>query len=515
MYYLHAIIYTICLLLSVNTFMANYPQEIAGTSIMANLPLGTGFAYSKIKKHSNEAADNPNFILILIDDMGWTDLGFMGSEYYETPNIDKLAKQGMKFTNAYANAANCAPTRACLLTGQYTPRHGVYTVASSERGNSKDRRLIPIENTTTLASDHITIAEVMQSAGYKSASIGKWHLGNPPTHGPVEQGFDVNVGGSKKGSPPGGYFAPYKNLYLSNGSDGEYLTDRLTDEALDFIDTNSTNPFFLYLTHYAVHTPVQAKSDIIDKYKTKIGSNGQDNPTYAAMVESVDQSVGRIMDKLDELQLAENTVVMFFSDNGGHASYTDMVPLRGSKGMFYEGGIREPMIARWLGEINPDTRCEVPVISTDFFPTILDIAGIEKPEDKVLDGESLLPLLKETGSLKRETIYWHFPAYLQKYTGGMDEARDQLFRTRPVSVVRKGDWKLLLFHEEWVLDGAREQIDTNNSVELYNLTQDISEANNVAIINKVKRDELLDDLLTWIESTGAPIPSEPNPDFGI
>jgi len=456
----------------------------------------------------------PNFVFILIDDMGWADPGFMGSEYYKTPNIDKASGRGMKFTNAYANAANCAPSRACLLTGQYTPRHGIYTVASSERGKSKDRRLIPVKNTTTLAVDHITIAEVMNSAGYTCGSIGKWHMGNPPANGPCEQGFDVNAGGFEKGSPPGGHFVPYNNPYLPDGPKGEYLTDRLTDEALNFIETNSSRPFFLYLTHYAVHTPVQAKADIIAKYKSIAGSNGQENPAYAAMVESVDQSVGRIMDKLDELQLAENTVVIFFSDNGGHASYTDMAPLRGSKGMFYEGGIREPMFVCWTGTIKPQTQCDLPVIGTDFFPTFLDIANIEKPDSIILDGVSLLPLFKGADSLPRESLYWHFPAYLEKYKGGMDEARDELFRTRPVSVIRKGNWKLLLFYEEWILNGGREKLNSNNAVELYNLSDDLGETINLANENTAKRDELLDDLLNWIKETDAPVPEEANQEYG-
>ena len=444
----------------------------------------TSFLFGSGCVQNNGAEEgSPNFVFILVDDMGWKDVGFIGSEYYETPNIDKLASEGMIFTNAYANAANCAPTRASLLTGQYTPRHGIYTVGSSKRGKSKDRRLIPIENTTILATDHITIAEALKSAGYVSASMGKWHMGNPPTDGPREQGFNLNVGGFNAGHPPHGYFVPYNNSYLSDGPEGEYLTDRLTDEALNFIETNSTNKFFLYLAHYAVHTPVQAKSDLIEKYKEKQGSNGQDNPTYAAMVESVDECVGRLMEKLDELQLAENTVVIFFSDNGGHAAYTDMEPLRGSKGMFYEGGIREPMIARWQGVISPNTQCDIHVISTDFFPTFLDIAGIEKPDNKILDGVSLRPLMNGKNNLSRKAIFWHFPAYLQKYNGGMDEARDELFRTRPVSVIRKGNWKLLMFHEEWVLDGGREKIDNNNAVELYNLADDLSETNNLIKMN--------------------------------
>ncbi|MCK4293209.1 MAG: sulfatase-like hydrolase/transferase [Planctomycetes bacterium] len=469
-----------------------------------------GFVLSNRTLKVRAGAKKPNIVFIMIDDMGARDVGFMGSEYYETPNIDELVGEGMVFTNAYANAANCAPTRACFLTGQYSPRHGVYTVGNSARGSSSDRRLIPIANDTTLDSHHITIAEVLKPAGYVSVSIGKWHMGTDPDLGPIGQGFDVNVGGFSAGSPPGGYFSPYKNPELPNGPDGEYLTDRLTDEALKFIDANKDRPFFLYMTHYAVHTPIQAKADLIAKYQDKPPSHGQDNPKYAAMIDSVDQGIGRMMDKLDELELTDNTVVFFFSDNGGYVGATSNQPLRGFKGTFYEGGIREPMFVKWPGVVKPGTTCDTPVISTDFFPTILEMAGAKKPPGKTLDGESIVTLLKRQTTLNREAIFWHFPAYLQ---GNVPGARDSKFRTRPVAVVRKGGWKLLLFLEEWVLDGGQSKIDTNNAVELYNLADDISETNNLANTNKAKRDELLNLLIDWQNSVGAPVPTTPNPDY--
>jgi len=471
----------------------------AGTFVLSNRSL-----------HVQTAAARPNIIFIMIDDMGAHDTGFAGSRYYQTPNIDKLAAEGMVFTNAYANAANCAPTRASFLTGQYTPRHGVYTVGTSARGSSKDRRLIPITNDTTLDAHHVTIAEALKPAGYTSASIGKWHMGTDPELGPLAQGFDVNVGGFSAGSPPGGYFSPYKNPFLPSGPEGEYLTDRLTDEAIAFIEANKNRPFFLYMTHYAVHTPIQAKQELIDKYRDKPASNGQDNPTYAAMIDSVDQGIGRMMRKLDELGLADNTVVFFFSDNGGYAGATSNYPLRGFKGTFYEGGIREPMAVRWPGVVRPGTTCSTPVIGIDFFPTILEIAGADKPPGKLLDGRSIVPLLKGAQTLGRDAIFWHFPAYLQ---GNVAGARDPKFRTRPVGVVRKGNWKLMQFFEEWVLDGGREAIDTNNSVELYDLENDISETTNLANVNKAKRDELLDLLIDWQKSIGAPIPTQPNPGY--
>ncbi|MEJ2050804.1 MAG: sulfatase, partial [Calditrichota bacterium] len=358
---------------------------------------------------SRKEASKPNFVFILVDDLGWKDVGFMGSEYYETPVIDRLASQGMHFTNAYSNAPNCAPTRACLLSGQYGPRHGVYTVGTAERGDTRLRKLIPTPNKTTLDSDIITIAEALKPAGYVSASIGKWHLGDDPKLGPVSQGFDVNIGGDHNGHPPAGYFSPYHLPNLDNAPQGEYLTDRLTNEALRFIERNQDHPFFLYLPHYAVHKPVQAPESIVEKYRNKPGSHGQNNPEYAAMIESVDTNIGRILHTLEELHLAENTVVVFFSDNGGHGNVTSMEPLRGSKGMIYEGGIRVPLIVRWPGRISSGTVCKVPVIGLDFYPTILEMAGVDLP-DQVLDGESLVPLLRGGQQLRRDAIFWHFPA---------------------------------------------------------------------------------------------------------
>jgi len=457
---------------------------------------GIGFACKK------QPETKPNIVFILIDDMGWKDLGYMGSEYYETPNIDRLARQGMIFTQAYANAANSAPTRACLLTGQYTPRHGLYTVGNSDRGQSKDRRLIPVRNNEEISLDKILINEALKPAGYISAAIGKWHIGrNAKEHG-FDVGFDRNVLGFPRG-------------HLR--ADGEYLADRLTDEAIKFIVENNPQktgkPFSLSLFHHAVHTPIQAKEEIIEKYKQKAGVDCHKNPAYAAMIQSVDESVARVNHKLDELGLSENTILIFFSDNGGHGTYTCQRPLRGGKGMFYEGSIREPMFVYWPEKVNPGTICDVPVISTDFYPTFLEIAGIEKSDDYFLDGISILSLFKGENSIERDKLFWHFPAYLEAYAGLKEDSRDTTFRTRPVSVIRKGDWKLLLFHEEWMLDGGREKISENNSVELYNLKTDISESKNLSNLETGKRNELLDDLLKWLEETDALVPSEANPGF--
>jgi len=444
----------------------------------------------------------PNIVFILIDDLGYTDVGYMGSKYYETPNINRLAKNGMIFTNAYANAANCAPTRACLLSGQYVPRHGVFTVGKSDRGKSQDRRLIPVKNNLTLPLDKITIAEALKPAGYVSAAIGKWHVGNTQ----IIQGFDVGFDREDIGYTDGGHF-----------KDGEYLADRLTSEAITFISKNNPKktgkPFFLYLAHHAVHTPIQAKDEFIEKYLPKEGVGCHNNAKYAAMIESIDQSVFKINQTLEELGLSENTILIFFSDNGGHGAFTCQKPLRGGKGMYYEGGIREPMFVSWPGKVKPGTTCEFPVIGTDFYPTFLELAGVSKPENYILDGKSILPLLNQEKTLAREAIFWHFPGYLQPYDGLMEEARDTVFRSRPVSVIRKGDWKLLLFHEEWVLDGGLEKIETNNSVELYNLKLDIGEQNNLCNKETAIRNELLDNLLNWMKETRAAIPDQRNSEF--
>jgi len=447
---------------------------------------------------SGTAQEKPNIVFIFIDDLGWKDVGYMGSTYYETPNIDRLAKQGMIFTNAYANAANCAPTRASLLSGQYTPRHGVFTVANPARGESIDRRLIPIENSRKISLDKITIAEALKPAGYVSAAIGKWHVG----FSPKEQGFDVGID-----RPDFGYKGGHFN------KDKEYLTDRLTNEAVDFITQNKDNPFFLYLAHHAVHTPIQAKEDITAKYTGKEPEGCHSQAEYAAMIESVDESVAKINKTLKDLGLSKNTILIFFSDNGGHGAFTCQKPLRGGKGMYFEGGIRVPMFAYWPDKIKEGTTCYDPVISTDFYTTFLELAGAKRPDNYSLDGESIVPLFNGKKSIKRDALFWHFPAYLQAYDGLKDESRDRIFRTRPVSVIRKGEWKLLMFHEEWVLDGGRENIEMNNSIELYNLRNDIGEKNNLVNTKTKKRDELLDKLINWQNEINAPIPTRPNQEY--
>ena len=443
----------------------------------------------------------PNIVFLFIDDLGWRDVGFMGSTFYETPHIDRLARGGMIFTNAYANAPNCAPTRACLMSGQYGARHGVYTVGSSERGKAKGRRLIPIENHTTLPAEVVTLAECLKAAGYATCHLGKWHLGGEPETKPGGQGFDVNVAGNHAGSPRT-YFSPYKNPDLPDGPEGQYLTDRLTDEAVRFIDAHRNGPFFLYLAHYAVHTPLMAMKDLIEKYKQKEPSGGHDHPVYAAMIESVDRGIGRILHRLDDLDLAGDTLVVFFSDNGGCGGYeelgikgpeiTSQAPLKGGKGMLYEGGIRVPMAVRWPGRVPPGTTCETPVIGLDFYPTLIEAAGARPPQGQVLDGESLVPLMTQKGNLARDAIYWHFPAYLQGGGG--------TWRTTPGGVIRSGDWKLIEYFE----DGR---------LELYNLRDDIGETKNLAETSAAKAKALHDRLVAWRKEVGAPVPTEQNPAF--
>ena len=450
---------------------------------------------------SRPTQDKPNIVFILIDDLGWKDLGYMGSTYYETPTIDRLAKQGMIFTRAYANAANCAPTRASLLCGQYTPRHGVYTVGTSARGRSEDRRLIPIENSREVDQAKITIAEALGDAGYVSAAIGKWHIGQKPE----QHGFDFGI--DRNELDVEGHFS----------ENGEYLADLLTGEAIRFIRENDPNttkkPFFLYLSHHAVHTPISAKQNLIEDFEKKPADDCHNNATYAAMIKSVDESVARINEVLEQLELDNNTLLIFFSDNGGHGTYTCQKPLRGGKGMFYEGGIRVPMFVYWPGMVKPESTCEEPVIGTDFYPTFLQLAGIGAPQNYELDGTSILPLLKGEKKLGRDFLFWHFPSYLQAYEGMTDESRDPLFRTRPVSVILKRGWKLLMFHEEWALGGGSKNLEGNNSIELYNLKDDIAEQNNLAHINIRKRDELLKELMDWQKDIKASVPTDPNPEY--
>ncbi|MFC1725157.1 sulfatase [candidate division KSB1 bacterium] len=456
---------------------------------------------------NNLTGGKPNFIIINVDDLGWTDLSSFGSEYYETPNIDRLAAQGMKFTNAYAACAVCSPTRAAIMTGRYPARIGVTDwihhldaeaiTAVSTRKNpveyvgGKRRKLLCPPNNYFMELDEVTIAEVLKDAGYTSCHVGKWHLGHFFWF-PDKQGFDYNYGGTEIGQPPT-YFDPYflnKNRpsisTLPPRLEGEYLTDRESDEACGFIRKNADKAFFLNMCHYAVHTPLQGKEELVEKYETKEKTNHK-NPKYAAMIESVDQAVGRLLDTLDELDLTERTVVIFTSDNGGLLGHsTDNSPLRSGKGYPYEGGIRVPLIVRWPGVVQAGSVSHIPVTSVDYFPTICETSGAGLPRNHVIDGESIIPVLRNEGTMKREALYWHFPHYR-----GSDVV--------PYSIIRKGDWKLIKRYE-------------GKEFELFNLNDDLSEENDLSDDMPEKVNELNAELEKWITDTGAKMPGE-NPDF--
>jgi arylsulfatase A-like enzyme len=430
----------------------------------------------------------PNIVFILADDLGWTDVGCMGSKYYETPAIDRLAREGMKFTSYYS-CQNCAPTRAALLSGQYAPRTGVYTVGSLERGQARFRTMDVPVNQTRLPLDRVTVAQVLKDAGYHTALFGKWHLGEQGDYHPSRRGFDEAV------VSMGRHF-DFRTTPKVAVPPGAYLADFLTDQAIRFIEKNKDHPFFLYLPHFAVHSPYQAKKELVAKYEKKKPVGGHHDPVYAAMIDSVDQSVGRILAKLDELQLTDNTVVLFSSDNGGVGGYeaagvrarsvTDNAPLRGGKGMLYEGGIRTPLLVRWPGVIQPGSVCEEPAIHVDLFPTFVELAGAKTPAQP-LDGISLLPVWKDArAKLSREAIYMHFPGYLQARGPGQ-------WRTTPVGAIRAGNFKLLEFFE----DGR---------IELYNIKEDISEKKDLKSQMPEKAQELQRKLAAWRDRVHAAMP---------
>ena len=453
--------------------------------------------------HAAAFAAQPNIVLIFADDLGWKDVGYQGSDFMETPNIDRLAREGMVFTHGYAAAGNCAPSRACMLSGNYTPRHQVYAVGSTDRGPKASQRLIPVPNKSGLAKDNITFADAMKAAGYVTGIFGKWHLDGKDGAEPGEQGFDV-VSESYhgwKGDGAGKTNPNPKGIYS------------LTKAAGEFMEKNKDKPFLVYLPHYAIHTGLQAREETLARFKAKAPGKQHSDALYAACTYDLDDGVGLLMKKLKELGLEENTLVVFTSDNGG-TQQSSQEPLRGNKGGYYEGGIREPFIVRWPAVTKPGSTCDVPVINVDLFPTFLAAAGASIPEGKVLDGESLLPLLKGEGELKRQAVFWHFPGYLDNpVIRGRELDVKTGFRTRPVSVIHKGEWKLHFFLEEWQLDGGREKLATNHAVELYNLKDDMGERTDLSGQNTTKRDELLADLLAWHQSIHAIVPTEPNPKF--
>ena len=442
---------------------------------------------------TNEKTDTtPNIILMTIDDLGYKDLGFMGSEYYETPNIDALAKLGMVFTNGYAAAANCAPSRASIMTGKWTTRHGIYTVGSSERGKAKHRKLIPTANTTTLSKEHTVLPEILQQHGYRTIHSGKWHL----SKNPLDYGFDINIGGNHAGSPRS-YYPPFDHFKLEDTGAG-YLTDLIMDHTVQALDTVQ-QPFFLNYTPYAVHTPIQAVDSLTSKYEVKKGWQGQKNAKYASMVENLDRNIGNLIRTLKKNGQFNSTFIVFTSDNGGLFGITEQRPLRAGKGSYYEGGIREPFFFVYEKRIAPHSFSDVPITHLDLFPTLLEVAHVNA-ETYPTDGADILPVLEQKTSRLDRSLFWHFPIYLQAYNPSYNENRDSLFRTRPGSVIRKGDWKLHYYFED---DGQ----------ELYRLDRDIGERNNLIEAHPRKAEELLVDLKNWWQSTNAPIPIEMNPEY--
>ena len=440
--------------------------------------------------------NNPNIVLIVIDDLGWKDLGCYGSTFYETPNIDLLAAEGMRFTKAYSACPVCSPTRAALLTGKNPVklRFTGHITAINRHRYPEHSRIIPPNDRMYIALEEITLAEALKPAGYATISIGKWHVGNEEKYYPTRQGFDINIAGYKHGSPPA-YFYPYKDPNkewnpeiptLKRGREGEYLTDRLTDEAIQFIEDSKDKPFFLYLPYYAVHTPLQAPEDLIQKYKKKLTVDfSQKNAIYAAMIERMDFNIGRILAKIKGLTLDKNTLIIVTSDNGGLASVTNNAPLKKGKGWLYEGGIRIPLIVRWPGYVKPASICEIPTITHDLYPTITEIvAGAQGGDD--IDGKSLLPLLKGEKIIWDRELCWYYPHYSPQ-------------AQQPSAAIRDGDYKLIHFYDP-------------ERLELYNLTNDLSEQNNLVEKRPELKEELLQNLRNWLKSND-PIMHTMNPDY--
>ncbi len=456
-------------------------------------------------------AKAPNFVFLLVDDLGWADVGCNGSTFHNTPNIDALASSGERFTNAYAACPVCSPTRASILTGRHPVRVGITDWIP---GQSRTGRFKQVNDRDNLDLQERTIAEVLKANGYKTFFAGKWHLGDEG-HYPEDQGFDINIGGCKSGSPPGGYYSPWKNPKLKENIEGKYLTERLTEETVRFIDSQggAEEPFFAYLCYYNIHTPIQPYKKRIDEYETKaqefdgetptikmrdgISRARQDEPTLASMVAAVDDSVGSIMAKLEKLNIDDDTIVIFFSDNGGLCTLPLVekrtrkkvglavgpgcnLPLRSGKGWLYEGGIREAMIVRAPGITQPGSVCDSPVISTDFFPTMIELAGIAPDPKLVLDGASIIDLLKSADRVRPRTLHWHYPHY---HGSGWS----------PGGAIRKGDWKLIEFWE-------------HGDAELYDLSSDVGEQNELSLTHPDVKAELIAELARWRRSMGAVMP---------
>ena len=499
----------------------SYPPRLArrqtlrsGMALAGLLAIGGSRISLGVAAQGEGAASGPNILFILADDLGMMDLGAYNPDtFYETPNIDRLAGEGIKFTQAYGSNPVCSPTRFSIMTGRYPSRHDATNFFCGRR----DARFRPAELNCYMPTEEFTLAEALREGGYKTYFAGKWHLGEEPKYWPEEQGFDVNIGGWRAGSPVayggGGYFSPYKNPRLDDGPDGEFLTERLTDETIAFLrdQQDEDEPFFAYLSFYQVHTPLQAPQELIEKYEAKARELGldelkedevfdeeeqiwlTDNPrrlrvvqshtTYAAMVEAMDRGVGRVLDALEELGLKENTLIVFTSDDGGLATSeghpTSNLPLRGGKGWLYEGGLRNPLIVRWPSVIEAGSICDTPTMNTDFYPGLLEAADLPLRPEQHLDGVSILPLLKgeEGPPHEREALYWHYPHYSNQ--GGF-----------PGGAIRIGPWKLLERYED-------------GSVHLYNVEDDIEEQHDVAEQHPDRIAEMRTKLHVWYEEVDA------------
>ncbi|MFY0652934.1 MAG: sulfatase [Cyclobacteriaceae bacterium] len=444
-------------------------------------------------------SQKPNVVFILVDDLGWSDLGYSGSTFHETPNIDAFSKTSIQFTNAYASGSVCSPSRAAIMTGKHPARLNITDWIPGAIPKGTKLKGPDILNELPLAET--TLAEVFRQNGYATFFAGKWHLGDEGFF-PEDQGFDINLGGHHRGSPPGGYYSPYKNPKLSDGIEGEYLTDRLTSEAISFLDSSGDDPFFLYLPYYTVHTPIQPNLEYIEKFekklpamslgemKTKEERDGitvleQRNPAYASMLYALDKNIGRLIEGLKQKGIYDNTIVVFTSDNGGLSTLhknrklapTAVLPLRGGKGWLYEGGIRVPLLIKPIDYNEVSRVTDAPVVGHDFYPTLLSMAGISSHENHAMDGIDLEPLLSGSNEISRTGLFWHYPHYHGS-------------AWTPGAAIRSGKWKLIEFFE-------------TNTIELYNLDEDISEMNDLSDQFPAKVKELTERLHELQKSVGA------------
>ena len=457
-------------------------KRLAGTALCCAV-LWTRWCPPGRAAEDTPGADNrkPNVVFILADDLGWTELGCYGSTFNETPHLDRMAQEGMRFTQAYAAAPVCSPYRASFVAGQHPARVGITDYL---RPNDPKH----------LSTEHVTIAEMLRRAGYATGIIGKWHLTGYAHHGaeevpPSEHGFDEVICSEKRGIGGGSYFHPYHfNPEIRRRLPNEYLVDRVNLEAVEFIERNQGRPFFLYVSHYAVHTALVGKPELVAKYEAKRGAGKgprapKNNPHLAAQLESIDQGVGMILEKLHEIGLDKQTMVIFTSDNGGEDRVTSNAPLRAGKSTLYEGGIREPLVVRFPGVVPPHTVCTTPVCSVDFYPTFLEAAGLKPDPRQVLDGLSILPLLKDPhADFARDALFWHYPLEKPHFLGG-----------RSSGAVRQGDWKLI------------ERFDSGE-LELYNLAEDVSEQKNLAAAMPDVVAKLRNELEAWRTRVGAAVP---------